>query len=82
MSAQQMRDLRQRRYAARVLIDGRLVSPHGRHGTDATYTNYGCRCVPCTEAVRLYQRGQRARRVRNALNRERRRIAGQLTASS
>lgn len=73
MTAEQMRTYRQRYYAERVLIDGRLVSPRGRHGVDSTYMNYGCRCEPCTIAMRAYNHRRRARYVRNALNRERQR---------
>lgn len=44
------------RYARRTLQDGRLIAPvpAQQHGSAATYTNWGCRCVPCTEANRLY----------------------------
>lgn len=31
------------------------------HGTDSGYRNYGCRCVPCTEAHNIAQRDYRAR---------------------
>lgn len=40
------------RLARRVLVDGRLVAPVPveRHGTQALYTNWGCRCLRCTTA--------------------------------
>lgn len=37
------------------------------HGSRATYTRYGCRCAPCIEAARAYQRFERERaRARRA----------------
>lgn len=40
-----------RRVAERVRApDGRLVHPAARHGTAGGYSNYGCRCAPCTAA--------------------------------
>jgi hypothetical protein len=55
MTAEERRDKsnadRHRRFAQRVLIDGRLVHPYaGQHGTNSTYVGSGCRCVPCCEA--------------------------------
>jgi hypothetical protein len=43
-----------RRRAGRVVVDGRLVQPEPNitHGKRATYTNWGCRCEPCTIAWR------------------------------
>lgn len=40
------------RLARRVEIDGRLVAPlpPERHGLQASYTNWGCRCEDCTRA--------------------------------
>lgn len=47
-----MRAARARRFAARQLIDGRLVAVDAsRHGASTTYTNHGCRCGPCTTAA-------------------------------
>lgn len=48
--------------ARRELVDGRLVAtqvPDERHGTLTIYTNYGCRCIPCTVANRAKQFEQR-----------------------
>jgi hypothetical protein len=46
-----IREARQARHAARVLVDGRLVATTAeRHGVESTYTNHGCRCQPCTQA--------------------------------
>jgi hypothetical protein len=44
--------LRTRRMAQRVLINGRLVAPlpPEKHGKQSTYSNWGCRCIPCTDA--------------------------------
>jgi hypothetical protein len=54
-------DLRAQRLAQRVLVDGRLVHPHARHGEAASYHNWGCRCPACTEATRVrYGRPRRA----------------------
>lgn len=44
---------RDARMARRVLVDGRLVAAHlpdEKHGLQTTYGNWGCRCLPCTEA--------------------------------
>lgn len=38
---------------ARLLAAGLIERPHG---TLSTYINYGCRCVPCTEASATYAR--------------------------
>lgn len=56
---------RARRYAKRVLIDGRLVAPGPvEHGVSTTYTNHGCRCPECTaastEATRQWRAARRA----------------------
>ena len=41
---------RQRRHDSRVLIGDRLVALGPEHGKDGTYTNWGCRCVPCCDS--------------------------------
>lgn len=48
--------MRQNRRVERRLIDGRLtaVRPYVVHGKPATYSNWGCRCVSCTEAHARY----------------------------
>lgn len=56
-------EVRARRFAKRVLIEGRLVAahlPHKSHGTVGAYTNHGCRCDTCTSAMldHLEQRTQ------------------------
>lgn len=58
------RDKRAARYAARVLVDGRLVAPGPvTHGKKGTYTNHGCRCEPCTRASTEYKRNDYGRRA-------------------
>lgn len=44
---------RAQRYALRVSVDGVWVAPlpADRHGRVAAYTNWGCRCRPCTDAA-------------------------------
>lgn len=65
-----MRQRRQQRMDSRALVDGRLVAPVAteKHGHDATYRNWGCRCVPCTEAntahVRRFVDAKRGARLR------------------
>lgn len=41
---------RARRLAERIEVDGRLFHRGAPHGTDLGYTDYGCRCEPCTGA--------------------------------
>jgi hypothetical protein len=43
---------RNTRMARRRLVDGVMVAPvpPHRHGNGNTYTNWGCRCKPCTRA--------------------------------
>lgn len=56
---------RERRRSRRVTDDqGRLVTrvPDVRHGSDSTYTNWGCQCAPCTEAWRATAAYERERR--------------------
>lgn len=56
------REMRARRRASRVLIDGRLVAsadginplPAEYHGKPGTYTNWGCRCATCTDQYTDY----------------------------
>lgn len=49
---------------ARILIDGRLVAPTAtNHGRISAYTNYGCRCMPCTDAWSTYRRSWANRAV-------------------
>jgi hypothetical protein len=54
------RDARARRYAARVLVDGRLIAVNAEHGKASTRKNHGCECEPCKAAARaantLYRR--------------------------
>lgn len=37
-----------------------------KHGTYNEYSNYGCRCRPCTDAARDYERGRRSNPVYRA----------------
>lgn len=54
---------RQRRYAARELVDGRLVHPTVEHGKRSSYSNWGCRCRPCCDAhTRSVAKQREARR--------------------
>lgn len=46
------KSFRAKRYAARVLLWGRLYHPDAPHGTKGGYTNYGCRCTGCSLAMR------------------------------
>lgn len=48
-----------KRMRARQLINGRYTATTGTHGRASTYTNHGCRCAPCTTAIRDYNRGRR-----------------------
>src|SRR5882724_10676585 len=53
---------RARRLPERVVIDGRLVHPRANHGVGNAYTNFGCRCEPCTSAWRASVRKRRMSR--------------------
>lgn len=49
------------RLRMRRVIDGRFVAVNApRHGVYTTYTNWACRCEPCTVANREKQRGYRS----------------------
>jgi hypothetical protein len=52
-------ELKARRYAERVLVDGRLVHPRCVHGKEKSYQGFGCRCIPCTAAHAAYRRQSR-----------------------
>lgn len=53
------RKARQARKARRELVDGRLVAVAApEHGKPSTYTNWGCRCLPCTGAWAAYARSR------------------------
>lgn len=43
-------EMRQRRRASRVMVDGRLTAVNAPRHNSATYTNWGCRCPVCTRA--------------------------------
>lgn len=70
---QRARAARHARAELRVLIGDRLVAsedginplPPERHGKPSTYTNWMCRCVPCTDvavaAMKQYDKKRRAR---------------------
>jgi hypothetical protein len=42
---------KQRNFAARIMIGGRLVAPRSTHGHGHvdTYARFGCRCGPCAQ---------------------------------
>lgn len=58
------------RYARRVLVNGRLISPLVRtHGQRYMYVDYGCRCAPCSDAHRAYDKAAKVERLaRTAAN--------------
>jgi hypothetical protein len=61
--SEQRRLARWKKRDERELIDGHLVAVNARtHGNDSTYTNWMCRCIPCTEAHRIDQINDRERR--------------------
>lgn len=52
------------RLAERVVRNGRWYAEGAnQHGKPATYTNWGCRCDPCTDAHRDYMQSQREARM-------------------
>jgi hypothetical protein len=57
-------ELRARRLAQRVLVDGVLVAtaPTLTHGTTNVYVHWGCHCAACIESHRRRSAKQRARR--------------------
>jgi hypothetical protein len=55
------RRLRERRGRLRVLVDGRLVAPVQQHGSESTYNNWMCRCVPCGDVARANKAERRER---------------------
>jgi len=55
----QAKELKAKRLAERVLIDGRLVHPRCVHGEEKSYQGFGCRCVPCTDAHAAFRRESR-----------------------
>lgn len=49
---------RQRKYAQRTVVNGRMVHPNpgeGGHGSLTAYTSYGCRCEACSTSMRNHQ---------------------------
>lgn len=52
---------RQRNYARRITVNGRLVAPVPveQHGRLHTYQHHGCRCDLCASAARGYFRNRR-----------------------
>lgn len=54
-------DVRARRAAERVLVDGRLVHPGAPHGQPSGYTHWMCRCVPCSASQSAYKARPKAR---------------------
>lgn len=49
---------------AKKLLSGRRPS---EHGTNSTYTNWGCRCAECTAAFREWMRSRRDRNKTRAV---------------
>lgn len=51
------RHWRHERYQQRQWVGGRWIAPLSEeyHGRTGTYSNYGCRCVACTDAMRVAQ---------------------------
>ena len=47
----------------RDIAQNRLVVSPIAHGSDATYTNYHCRCEPCRRAHREYTRIYRQEKI-------------------
>lgn len=62
------RRLRELRGRLRVLVDGRLVAPvpDEQHGSESTYNNWCCRCVPCGDVARVNKAERREREKRAA----------------
>jgi hypothetical protein len=63
-SSGRVRAMKKRRDAQLVEIDGRMVAveaPH--HGDRNIYNGWLCRCVPCTEANRVWCAEDRRRRA-------------------
>lgn len=55
---------RRRVLSERELIDGRLIATAAEnHGSLSTYSNYGCRCIPCANAQSAYKREWAATRA-------------------
>jgi len=53
------------RLAERTVRDGRPYAPNAaQHARPSTYTNWGCRCDPCTDAHRDYMQSQRENRMK------------------
>jgi hypothetical protein len=48
--------------AQRVLIDGRWVHPDAPHGRRHSYSEYWCRCIPCTAANTASRAAESGRR--------------------
>lgn len=49
------------------LIEQTLADGDPRHGSANAYKHYGCRCIPCVEAIRAHWRGRVQWRVRKKL---------------
>ena len=63
MSIESTRAWKRRRRAELVTgANGRPYAPNAyRHGTRATYGDWGCKCDPCRDASRRAKAAQRAR---------------------
>lgn len=66
------RELRARRRAERVEMDGHLVATGApEHGVAETYREWGCRCAPCCTANTVCRRQERGRRAEPGVVRRR-----------
>lgn len=54
-------EIRDRRMAERVNVDGRWVHPDAPHGKTSGYTHWGCRCPLCGGAQADYKAAAKAR---------------------
>ncbi len=52
------------RHAERIIRNERWFAPNAHyHGRPSTYSNWGCRCDPCTDAHRDYMQAKREGRM-------------------
>lgn len=49
---------RNKHYAERILIDGKLVHPNAPHGTLGGYNYWGCKCEKCSECETEHKAAQ------------------------
>lgn len=64
------------RHAERVMHNGRWLAPNAHdHGRSSTYSNWGCRCDPCTDAHRDFMQAKREERMKDRVE-----IDGRMTS--